>query len=251
MGETVKMAILSQVRVRVHDTERAAAFFGSVFAWELQHAQRNTSRDTTVLAPRVTETAGPPAVQLVFSDDPAEPMVRLGFATANIARASEHVEHLGGRIERDDPSCARCLDNEGTPLLLCAARDGQAGQRGPAARGVLGVIFVFADNPERAAGFYQRFAGWTFEAIGRDRDILFVKDGPAVGIRAAIKAPGEHSGTVTFHISVPDPEPVIEAIAEHAGRVGPPAGAGTFTTRACSDDQGTPFSLWYQPPSVG
>jgi predicted enzyme related to lactoylglutathione lyase len=247
VSETVRMAILAQVRVRVHDAERAAAFFGSVFAWELRHAQRYTSRETTVLAGRVAGTAQSPAVQLVFSDDPGEPMVRLGFAISDTARASEHVEDLGGRIEHDDPSGTRCLDNEGTPLLLRAARDDQAGQPGPAGRGVLGVIFVFARDPERAAGFYQRFAGWTFEAIGRDRDILFVMDGPAVGIRAASKAPGGHSGTVTFHISVPDPEPVIEAISEHAGRVGPPAAAGMFTTRACRDDQGTPFSLWYQP----
>ncbi len=72
------MAILSQVRVRVHDAGRAAAFFGSVFAWEFRHAQRNTNRETTVLVPRVAETTQPPAVQLVLSDDPAEPMVRLG-----------------------------------------------------------------------------------------------------------------------------------------------------------------------------
>ena len=188
------MVILSQVRVRVHDAERAASFFGSVFAWELRHAQRATGRETTVLTLRTAGPAQPPAVQLVFSDDPAEPMVRLSFATVNIARVSEHVEHLGGRIERNDPSGTRCLDSEGTPLLLRGARDNQAGQPGPAARGVLGVIFV----------------------------------------------------------SVPDPEPVIEAISEHTGRVGPPAGAGIFTTGACSDDQGTPFSLWYpaQPQSL-
>ena len=185
VSETVRVVILSQVRVRVHDVQRAAAFFGSVFSCELRHAQRNTSRD---LAPRVA---------------------------------------------RDRP--ASC----GTA--------GVPGQPSPAARGVLGVIFVFARDPRRAVGFYQRFAGWTFEAIGREREILFVKEGPAVGIRAAGKAPDGHSGTVTFHISVPNPEPVIEAISEHAGRVGPPAGAGIFTTCACSDDQGTPFSLWYQP----
>jgi predicted enzyme related to lactoylglutathione lyase len=180
----------------------------------------------TVLASRVAETAQPPAVQLVFSDDTAEPMVRLGFATLDIARASERVERLGGRIEHNDLSGARCLDNEDTPLLLRAAREDQAGQPSPAARGVLGVIFVFARDSRRAAGFYQRFAG---------------------GYPRSGQPPDGHSGTVTFHISVPNPEPVIKAISAHAGRVGPPAGAGIFTTRACSDDQGTPFSLWYGP----
>jgi predicted enzyme related to lactoylglutathione lyase len=49
------------------------------------------------------------------------------------------------------------------------------------------------------------------------------------------------------HISVPDPAAITEAIQAHDGDVGPPQGAGIFTTRACRDNQGTPFSLWYQP----
>src|ERR1700735_4259983 len=123
----------------------------------------------TVLASRVAETAQPPAVQLVFSDDTAEPMVRLGFATLDIARASERVERLGGGGGGTNPSGGGRLGERGhTPV--------RPRHPGPAARGVLGVIFVFARDPRRAAGFYQRFAG---------------------GYPRSGQPPDGHSGTVT------------------------------------------------------
>jgi predicted enzyme related to lactoylglutathione lyase len=224
------MPVLSQVRVRVHDTERAARFFGSVFgsvfAWEFPLSRP----------------------QLVFTGDQDEPPVRLGFAVSGLGEAAARAERLGGAIEQSGTSVVRCRDSQGTPLWLYDGdhdSPGPADPASPQARGSLGVIFIFAEHPELAARFYRSFAGWTFEPIGRDKDILFATDGPAIGIRPAGKAPDGAGGAVTFHVSVADPEPVISAIQASDGEVGPPIGAGIFTTRACRDDQGTLFSLWH------
>jgi predicted enzyme related to lactoylglutathione lyase len=99
----------------------------------------------------------------------------------------------------------------------------------------------------QAATFYNGLAGWNFDPIGRDKDTLFVRNGPPVGTRAASKAPDGPGGTVQFHISVPDHQRINEAIQDLGGHVGQERAAGIFSTRACTDDQNTAFSLWYQP----
>jgi predicted enzyme related to lactoylglutathione lyase len=241
------MATLSDVQVRVKDAEQAVSFFGSVFAWKFHQVQRPVGIEAAVL-PAGTTPAGVPPVQLVFVDDQDEPSVRLGFTASDVGAAVERVQGLGGRTEpgeRDQPA-VRGLDDQGTPLLLHAPREVVSGGN-TEGRGVLGVIFVFAQLLERAADFYHGLAGWDFKAIGGNKDIFFVENGPPFGIRPASKAPNGKSGAVTFHISVPEPEAIIEAVQAHDGQVGPPQSAGIFTTRACRDDQGTPFSLWYQP----
>ena len=241
------MPALSEVRARVDDVGRAAAFFGSVFGWELHPERSGAAQEAAVPS---SGTAGAAlAAQLVFTDDPHEREVRLGFTVADLGQASGQVELLGGKIEHAGQSAVHCVDSQGTGLLLRAASSSGNGLASRETRGVLGVIFVFAQLPERAARFYKGFAGWDFKAIGRDRDILFAEDGPVIGIRPASKAPGGQSGAVTFHISVADSEAIIEAIRACGGQTGQPAGAGLFTTRACSDDQGTSFSLWYQTAS--
>jgi hypothetical protein len=68
-----------------------------------------------------------------------------------------------------------------------------------------------------------------------------------VGVRAAGQAPDGPGGTVQFHVSVPGQQLAIEAIRDLGGRVGQERAAGIFRTRACTDDQDTAFSLWYQP----
>lgn len=228
------MLNISQVRVRVDDAERAAAFYSAVFGWDLRLARSDTGRSAL-------------GARLVLTDDSGEPDVRLGFTVPDPSEAAKQVEGLGGQIEHAAGTAVRCRDDQGTPLLLRVADIEDSGQASPRGRGVLGVIFVFARDLDRAAEFYGAFAGWAFEAIGSDKDILFVTNGPPVGIRAASKAPGGRSGAVTFHVSVSEPESVIEAIEGHGGRVGPAQSAGVYTTRACHDDQGTAFSLWYQP----
>jgi predicted enzyme related to lactoylglutathione lyase len=236
------MPTLSEVRVQVDDTERAARFFGSIFGWELRHTRSGTSREAAVL---VSNAAGvTPSAQLVFTDDPNEPKVRLGFTVSDLEDAAGRVDRLGGQVERHQ-LVVRSVDNQGTPLLLHAAAK-ETTATTPEGRGVLGVIFVLAQAPERAAEFYRTFAGWGFEAIGGNKDILFVTNGPVLGIRPASEAPDGQSGSVTFHISVPDPVAVTHGIRDRSGQVGRPQSAGIFTTRACSDDQGTAFSLWYQ-----
>jgi predicted enzyme related to lactoylglutathione lyase len=251
MGETVKMPTLSAVQVRVNDTEQAVSFFGSVFAWEFRQVQGATGSEAGVLPPGATEMGTVPPVQLVFTDDQDEPSVRLGFTAADLGAAVERVQSLGGQVDLDKRGCGqadvRGSDDQGTPLLLRAAGGEVVSGGSPEGRGVLGVIFVFAQVLERAADFYHGLAGWDFEAIGGNKDILFVKSGPALGIRPASRAPSGKSGAVTFHISVPDLAAITEAIQAHDGQVGPPQSAGLFTTRACRDNQGTPFSLWYQP----
>lgn len=239
---------LSQVRVRVDDIERAASFYGAVFGWDLRLAQSGIGHEATVLTSTIAETA--PSAGFVLTDDPGEPDVRLGFTVPDLNGAAKGVEGLGGKVERADGAVVRCRDDQGIPLLLGVDDGGDPGRASRQARGVLGVIFVFVEVPDRAAEFYRKFAGWTFEAIGRDRDILFVKDGPPVGIRSASKAPGGQSGEVTFHISVAEHESLTEAIDDHGGQVEPARAAGIFATQTCRDDQGTAFSLWYQPTST-
>jgi predicted enzyme related to lactoylglutathione lyase len=238
---TVTMPVLSEIRARVSSTGQAQAFFGQAFGWDFQPSQPDGAWETAVLPSR----PGPPAT-LVLTDDPREPPVRLGFAASDITRIADQVEHLGGQIERRDQREIRGLDSQGTPLLF-HRRVAGLGLTGRGARGALGVIFLFADSPEQAATFYHAIAGWNFDPIGGDRDILFVHEGPLVGIRAASQAPGGQGGTVQFHISVPDQLPAIEAIHDLGGHVGQERAAGIFSTRACTDDQGTAFSLWYQP----
>jgi predicted enzyme related to lactoylglutathione lyase len=181
----------------------------------------------TVVVPCGSGGTGP-STRLVFTDDQDQPAVQLGFAVPSLAEAATQVERLDGQIERDGPLVVRCRDSQGVPLWLRADETDGTGWHDREARGVLGVIFMFAENLDRAAEFYQAFAGWAFEPIGRDKDILFARNGPAVGIRPASKAPAGASGTVTFHVSVPDAHPVISAIQAGGGR-------------------GTLFSLWYRP----
>jgi hypothetical protein len=100
------------------------------------------------------------------------------------------VEPRIGQIDQDDPLVVRCRDSQGVPFRLRANGTDGTEWHGREARGVLGAIFMFAEHPGRAAGFYQAFAGWAFEPIGRDKDILFARNGPVVGIRPASKAPG-------------------------------------------------------------
>jgi predicted enzyme related to lactoylglutathione lyase len=215
-----------------------------VFGWELRPERLGAGHEAAVLA---SSTAGAaPSAQLVFTDGPQEPKASLGFTVAGLGEASERVERLGGKIEQAGPSVVRCADSQGTCLLLHATSSNEYGRASRETLGVLKVIFVFAQLPDDAALFYKGFAGWDCQAIGRDRDILFVENGPVMGIRAASKSPGEQSGAVSFHISVADPDAILKAIQACGGRAGQPVGAGLFTTRACSDDQGTSFSLWYE-----
>lgn len=239
------MLDLSHARVRVDNADRAASFYAAVFGWELRILQSSTAREATVMVSRTAETFI--GTCLVLTDDPSEPNVRLGFTVSDLHEAATRIEGLGGQIEHADEAAVRCLDDQGTPLLLGVGDREHAGQASQESRGGLGVLFVFANAPDRAAEFYRDFAGWAFEAIGRDKDILFIKDGPPVGIRPASRAPAGRSGEITFHISVVDPGPVTTAIKDHGGQVGPTQSAGLYATKACRDDQGTAFSLWYRP----
>jgi predicted enzyme related to lactoylglutathione lyase len=237
----VTMPVLSEIRARVNRIEQAQKFFGGALGWDFQPSQPDGARETAVLPSR----SGLP-VTLIFTDDPQEPPVRLGFTVSDITQAAAQVEHLGGQIERRGRQAVHGRDSQRTPLLLHPQITGLS-LTGRKARGELGVIFLFADSPEQAATFYNGLAGWNFDPIGSDKDILFVRNGPLVGIRAASKASDGQGGTVQFHISVPDHQRAIESIQDLGGRVGPERAAGIFSTRACTDDQNTPFSLWYQP----
>jgi predicted enzyme related to lactoylglutathione lyase len=235
------MPVLSEIRARVSRLERAQAFFGEAFGWDFQPPQPNGAREVAVRPSQ----SGPP-ITLIFTDDPQEPPVRLGFTVSDMTQVAGRVEHLGGQIEYRGQRAVRGRDSQRTSLLLHPPITGLS-LAGRKARGALGVIFLFADSPERAATFYNGLANWNFDPIGRDKDILFVRDGPPVGIRAAGQAPDGQGGTVQFHISVPDHQRVVEAIQDLGGHVGPERAAGIFSTRACTDDQNTAFSLWYQP----
>ena len=251
------MRTLDALRVPVGDCERAAAFFGAVFGWTFSDVRGTADPDHGPAAGSsaiVAQQAGPagllPSADLMFTAHDPAPGPVLCLSGSDPQADAYRVERLGGWASvAADAGTAIGADREGTPLRLGGHRrkmvPGRVRPGGAAgSRGVLGVIFVYVRDLDGAATFYRELCGWSFTAVGRDRDILFAEDGPPLGLRPADKQASGQTGAVGFHISVREPARVADDIIARAGQAGPPQLAGAFSSRPCRDDQGTAFSLW-------
>jgi len=264
---------LDAIRVPVRDRRQAEAFFGAVFGWDfdpvadiadLAGGTADVAGGTGDLAggtAAVARQAGSaddlaPSAELVFTTRDPGPVLCLSGSDPQAD--AERLALLGGRV-RVAAATVTGTDPEGTLLHLSgqpgttvpraagagtALRGTTPSSRAGGPRGVLGVIFVYVRDLDGAADFYHEFCGWSFTAVGRDRDILFAEVGPPLGLRPAAKKPDGQTGAVGFYVTVRAPARVAGDILTRGGQAGPPQGAGAFTIRPCRDDQGTAFGLW-------
>jgi uncharacterized protein len=114
---------------------------------------------------------------------------------------------------------------------------------------------ITADDPKRAAAFYEKAFGWKFNDWGGPFAYLLATTGERgeIGIDGAIMERSDHGQAVINTISVDKWEAGAEAVKSAGGQVlqakTPVPGQGYFAY--CRDTEGNVFGIFEADPSAG
>jgi uncharacterized protein len=114
---------------------------------------------------------------------------------------------------------------------------------------------ITADDPKRAAAFYEKAFGWKFNDWGGPFAYLLATTGDKdeIGIDGAIMERSDHGQAVINTISVDKWEAGAEAVKSAGGQVlqpkTPVPGQGYFAY--CRDTEGNVFGIFEADPSAG
>jgi DNA-binding transcriptional MerR regulator len=233
--------LLSSVRLRVDDGQRAAGYFGALFGWTFAEAPAGGVRWTH---PSAGITDRPWA--LVITEEASAPSVRLGFEVADPSEALARARSLGGAGR--SPEAA--VDDQGLPLAFFARAP-----RPPThdrATGELGVAVALVDDTAKAKAFYGALFGDGFHQIGpQDR---WWSSHAAFGVFSSTLGQAypprvESGGAPEINVFV-----CVRDLADHKRRVSALGGSvvvesamGPYEVCVCYDDQDTRFHLWRDP----
>jgi predicted enzyme related to lactoylglutathione lyase len=220
---------MSQLRIRVSDADRAAAFFGALFGWKFQREQLATHVEQR-LVPARTVIPGP--IGAVFLDDRREAPVRLEFEVADVISAVALLHRLGGTGDAGAAS-----DDQGVPLALACRRDRFESDDAYASQ--IGVVVLHVPDTARACAFHAGLFQRTFHEVGSGG--RWWVDHMALGIFPAT------TSAVRFWCVVGALEPAILRVCQLGGKALDRASMGPYLVCDCRDDQGTAFGLWYDP----
>ena len=114
---------------------------------------------------------------------------------------------------------------------------------------------ITADNPKRAAAFYEKAFGWKFTDWGGPFTYLLAMTGDTseVGVDGAIMDRTDHGQAVINTISVEKWEAGADAVKKAGGQVlqekTPVPGQGYFAY--CKDTEGNVFGIFENDPAAG
>jgi predicted enzyme related to lactoylglutathione lyase len=226
---------LGLVHVRVADADRAMAFFGSVFGWVAERVEFDG---------HVSHYTQNTAVTIRLLDDPTASPVRPNFHVDDVGAAVRAIEAAGGRVtsssvEADGGGWAYADDAAGLPILVYrpSGRYHEPHDGAPVS-GDLGLVFIVEPEPD-AAAFYGPVLGWTFEP--EHPGSRYFDTTERVGVFDGPSAP-----SITWFVDVADLGAAVERVRAAGGTAGDllaEPDMGPYFTVACTDDQGTAFSL--------
>ena len=224
---STKSGHISRLILRVTEVDRAAAFFGGLFSWQLEEAELSAHLGKKARALCVPT---PSCMGAVFVADPHAPSVRVEFGVTDSARAMAHVLQLGG-----SGTAAEAADSQGVPLAFVEAGKSALPRRPHS--GDIGVLIFDVPDTALARAFHSGLFGRSYHRIGT-ADRWWMND-LTVGV---FRAPA--SGVRFWHV-VPELEPVITKVLALGGTIVERGAMGPYQVCACRDDQGTAFRLWY------
>ena len=111
-----------------------------------------------------------------------------------------------------------------------------------------------AEDPKRAANFYEKAFGWKIDKWGGPANYWLVTTGPEKdpGINGAISEKNENMQATTNTISIPSFEESVKKISEAGGKVLTPKMAvqGVGYMAYCKDTEGNVFGIMQMDPNA-
>jgi predicted enzyme related to lactoylglutathione lyase len=237
---------IAALRLRVHDADRAARFFGALLGSEATRLTVGAHAEQWFVArsPRVSD-----AIDVGFADDSQAPPQRLLYVTPDPQAALTRAVSLGGA----GSSVSEARDNQGLPIGFHAPGEWARGAEPGTAKGALGVLLLQVPDTAKARAFQHDLFGAEFHRVG-EGDFWWANRAPPTGV-----FPVDHDMTnpsvplshTVSHVRpffcVGELEPAMAAVRELGGATFSSTAVGPFRICGCSDDQALPFGLWWEP----
>jgi predicted enzyme related to lactoylglutathione lyase len=207
------------VHLGVADADRAMSFFGDLFDWQAERVPWEGH-----VRHYLVNTVGP---QPVITDEPAAPAVRLGFTVDHVGDAARAIESLGGTLTAtgivdDTDGWAMADDGQGNAVVVWkAGRDHPHAPATKPSKAEIEWVEVHAPDVERARRFFTNIVGWEPNDLQASED-----------------------ASVKLFFTITDLDAAVARVRELGGTASEPYEIGPGVASDCSDDQGTPFSLW-------
>jgi uncharacterized protein len=218
-GAPARLTYPVMVHLGVADADRAMAFFGDLFDWQAERVEWEGH-----VRHYLVNTVGP---QPVITDEPDAPPVRLGFTVDHVGDAARRVEAMGGALRATgivDDTDGWAMADDGQGIALVVWKPGRDHPHAPAtkpSRAEIEWVEVQVPDVARAQQFFESVVRW------QPNDL-----------RAADAA------SVKLYFTVADLDAAMARVQELGGHAGAPYAIGPGRASDCTDEQGTPFSLW-------
>ncbi len=205
-----------QLEIRVHDLQRAIAFYGKVFDWAITPVAENYA---------MVDTGKPPIGALWAIGDSGMPLgIGHYLRSHNCAADAHKAEKLGGRIAvahtvvEGAGAWTDTLDPWHNEIAFWQPDTEDVPELAGSGANPLGLIELGTSDLPAAMAYYHALAGWTFVRVpGGTEYALCTQTHPPVALVGGVA--GAQRRGITDYVQVADIRATATAVAAHGGVV--------------------------------